>query len=125
MKVGSRNIIVSGRAIRTAQIDGDGFRFIEDPEAILADLRSCGQRIDLFTFIQRLSHGSPRYCYPMEWDNLAAIDVKSFDYWWNEQIGKKTRNKARLAEKKGVILCEMPFDEALARGIWEIYNETP
>src|SRR5258705_9918813 len=125
MQAGGRDIIVSGRAIRTARIDGDNFRFIKDPEPILAELRRCGRRIDLFTFMQRLPDNSPRYRYPMEWDNLTVIDLKSFDHWWNEQIGFKARNKAKQAEKKGVILREIPFDESLVRGIWETYNETP
>jgi hypothetical protein len=125
MQVSGRNIIVSGRVVRTARIDGDSYRFIEDPEPILAALRNCGCRIDLFTFMQRLPETSPRYQYPMEWDNVAAIELKSFDDWWNEQLGFKARNKAKQAEKKGVILREIPFDESLARGICEIYNETP
>ena len=37
----------------------------------------------------------------------------------------KTRNKAKQAEKKGVVVREVPFDDELARGIWEIYNECP
>jgi hypothetical protein len=125
MQAGGRKIVVVGRVIRTARIDGDGFRFIEDPEPILTELRNCGRRIDLFTFMQRLPDNSPHYRYPMEWDNLAAIELKSFDHWWNEQLGFKARNKAKQAEKKGVSLREIPFDESLARGIWEIYNETP
>jgi len=125
MQAGGRDIIVSGRAIRTARIDGDSYRFIEDPEPILAELRRCGRRIDLFTFIQRLPDSSPRYPYPMEWDNVAAIELNSFDHWWNQQLGFKARNKAKQAEKKGVLLCEIPFDESLVRGVWEIYNETP
>lgn len=123
MQAGSRNIIVSGRAIRTARIDGDSYRFIEDPEPILAELRRCGRRIDFFTFIQRLADTSLRCRYPMEWDNVAAIDLKSFDHWWNELIDFKARNKAKEAEKKGVILLEVPFDESLVRGMWAIYNE--
>src|SRR5262245_47699986 len=125
MQAGGRNIIISGRAIRTARIDGDSYRILEDPEPILAELRTCGRRIDLFTFMQLLPASSPRFRYPMEWDNLAAIDLKSFDQWWNEQIGFKARNKARQAEKRGVMLREIPFDESLVRGIWEIYSETP
>lgn len=125
MQAGGRDIRVSGRVIRTARIDGDMYRFIEDPEPILAELRNCGHRIDLFTFMQRLPETSPRYSYPMEWDNVAAIELTNFDHWWNEQLGFKARNKAKQAEKKGVVLREIPFDESLARGIWEIYNETP
>jgi hypothetical protein len=125
MQAGGRNIILSGRAIRTARIDGDKYRFIDDPAPIVADLRRSGGRIDLFTFMQRLPDRAPRYSYRMELDNLAVIHIKSFDHWWNEQIGFKARNKAKQAEKKGVVLREVPFDDSLARGIWEIYNESP
>jgi hypothetical protein len=61
----------------------------------------------------------------MEWDNLAVLPVSTFDHWWNEQIGFKARNKAKQAEKRGVVLREVPFSDSLVRGIWEIYNETP
>jgi hypothetical protein len=125
MQAGGRDIVVSGTAIRTARIDGDGYRFIEDPATIAAELRRCGQRVDLFSFMQRLPETSPRYRYPMEWDNVAAIELTSYDQWWNEQLGFKARNKAKQAEKKGVMLREVSFSEELARGIWELYNETP
>jgi hypothetical protein len=75
--------------------------------------------------MQRVVETSPRYRYPMEWDNLAVLEVRTFDHWWNKQINNKTRNMARQAEKRGVVLRELPFDEALVQGIWEIYNETP
>ena len=125
MHAGGRNIILSGRAIRTARIDGDQYHFIEDPEPILADLRRSGRRVDLFTFMQRLPDSSPRSSYPMEWDNMAVLPVSTFDNWWTQQIGFKARNKAKQAEKKGVTVREAPFDESLVKGIWEIYNECP
>ncbi len=123
--IAGRDIKVAGRLIRTARLDADKYHFIEEPEPILEDLRRSGQRIDLFTFMQRLPQTSPLHAYPMEWDNLAAIHVSTFEQWWNQQIGFKARNKAKQAEKKGVILREVAFDDTLARGIWEIYNETP
>ena len=58
-------------------------------------------------------------------DNLAVLPVSTFENWWTKQIGFKARNKAKQAEKKGVVVREVPFDEALVRGIWEIYNESP
>jgi hypothetical protein len=61
----------------------------------------------------------------MEWDNLAALSISSFDYWWNQQLGFKARNKAKQAQKKGVEIREVPFSDDLVKGIWEIYNETP
>jgi hypothetical protein len=120
-----KGIRVQGRLIRTAKVEGDKFVFLEDPEAVLAGLRGCGIRVDLFTFIQRLPDTSPKYSYPMEWDNFAALPVTTFDDWWTHQIGFKARNKAKQASKKGVVIREVPFDETLVRGIQEVYNESP
>jgi len=61
----------------------------------------------------------------MEWDNFAAMSVSTFDQWWKKQINDKTRNMARRAEKKGVVVHEVPFDDALVQGISAIYNEFP
>jgi len=40
-------------------------------------------------------------------------------------LGFKARNKAKQAEKKGVVIREVPFDDKLVQGIWEVYNECP
>jgi hypothetical protein len=125
IKVCGMNVKVEGRLIRIARIDGDKYTFPADPEAMLEELRRCGTRIDLFTFLQRLPEISPQYGYAMEWDNLAVLPVSTFDHWWNRQIRSDPRNRARQAEKKGVVFREMPFDDALLRGICEIYNECP
>ena len=125
IKAAGRDIKVAGRLIRMARLDADKYHFIEDPEPILAELRRSRERIDLFTFMQRPPETEPKHPYPMQMDNLAAIHVTTFEKWWNHQIGFKARNKAKQAEKKGVILREAPFDDSLARGIWQIYNETP
>jgi hypothetical protein len=92
---------------------------------MLDALRKSGIRIDLFTFMQGVSEASPKYAYPMEWDNLAALPLSTFDKWWTKQINNKTRNMVRRAEKKGVVVREVPFDDALVNGIWAIYNESP
>jgi hypothetical protein len=61
----------------------------------------------------------------MEWDNLAVLPITTFDHWWTDVLGFKGRNKAKQAEKKGVKVREIPFDDVLIHGIWQIYNETP
>ena len=124
MNVCGKEIRVTGRLIRIAGLDADTYEFLDNPESTIESLRRCGTRIDLFTFMQRLTESSPRYRYPMQWDNLAALPVSTFDHWWT-QVGKKTRNKVRQIEKKGAAVREVPFDEALVRGIWQIYNECP
>jgi hypothetical protein len=125
MKVGGKEIKIEGRLIRVARLDADGYQFLDDPEPVIDGLRHCERRIDLFTFMHKLPETSPKYPFFMEWDNFAVLPVFTFDTWWEEQIGFKVRNKAKQAAKKGVTLREVPFDDALIRGIWKIYNECP
>jgi hypothetical protein len=125
LKVCGNDIRVEGRIIRIARLELDKYEFLEDPRVVLEGLRKSGMRIDLFTFLQRLPDTSPKYDYPMEWDNLGVLPVSTFDHWWNQQIRSYPRNRARQAEKKGIILREVPFDDALVQGIWRIYNECP
>jgi hypothetical protein len=93
-------------------------RFIEK----LADTR-----VDILTFVER------KWCCPLAdpskfWakteDNIALLQLATYGQWW-EDIGKKTRNMLRKAEKSGVETRVVNPDEKLAEGIWKIYNETP
>jgi hypothetical protein len=120
-----QQVRISGRFCRIAKLEADKYHFLEDPERMLEGLRKAPERIDLFHFLQKLPDREPKYNYPVEMDNLAAIPITTFDRWWNEQIGFKARNKAKQAEKKGVTVREVPFDERLVKGIWEVYNECP
>ena len=125
MKVCGKDIRIRGRLIRIAHFDGDKYVFPDDPAEVIDSLRKCGVRIDLFTFMQQLPETSPKYPYPMEWDNLAVLTVSTFDFWWTRQISSFPRNRARQAQKKGVVLREVAFDDRLLSGICEIYNECP
>jgi hypothetical protein len=120
-----RDINIRGRWLRIATIEGDKYLFLDDPQSLVDGLRNCGSRIDIFTFVQRLPETTPKYAYPMEWDNFAALPITTFDHWWNKVLGFKGRNKAKQAEKKGVKVREIPFDDVLIHGIWQIYNESP
>ncbi len=120
-----RDLSVRGRLCRIAHVDGDGYKFLADPESAIAALRGSNARLDLFTFLQKPPETSPRYPYPFEWDNLAVLPLSTFDHWWTRQVDAKTRNMVRRSEKKGVSVREVPFDDNLVRGIWGIYNECP
>src|ERR1700757_382530 len=120
-----RHLVTRGRPCRVAHIDGDGYKFLTDPESTIAALRAGNARADLFTFRQKLPDTSPQYPYPFEWENRAVLPISTFSHWWSQQIGFKARNKAKQAEKKGIVIREVTFDDALVQGIWEIYNEVP
>ncbi len=125
MKISGREVRIEGRLCRLAHLDADDYKFLKDPEASIDELRRSRMRVDLFTFLQQLPETAPKYSYPFEWDNFAVLPISTFENWWTQQIGFKARNKAKQAEKKGIVVREVPFDDSLARGICEIYNETP
>lgn len=125
MKACGKDVHIEGRLVRVGHLEGDKYEDLVNPEEAIRALRASTTRIDLFTFMQKLPHTSPQHHYPMEWDNLAVLPVSTFDHWWTKQLDNKTRNMVRRAEKRGVVVREVPFDETLVRGIWVIYNEVP
>jgi hypothetical protein len=125
MNIAGREVKVQGRLCRVAYLDADDYKFLEDPEAAITELRRSKVRADLFSFLQKLPDSQPKYSYPFEWDNMAVLEISTFENWWMQQLGFKARNKAKQAEKKGLVVREVPFDDTLAKGICEIYNECP
>ncbi len=94
-------------------------------EELLQVLRS--KEVDVLTFIER------RWCSSLSrtsvsWarceDNVALLHIKSYADWL-ATIGKKTRNMIRKAEKNGIETVVTQPNDALAEGMWKIYNETP
>jgi hypothetical protein len=84
------------------------------------------REVDIFTFLER------RWCHTFQdaksWakgnDNIALLRITSYDDWW-KNVGKKTRNMVRKAEKSGVRTEIAEPNDDLAKGMWKIYNETP
>ena len=83
--------------------------------------------VDIFTFIERnwcnTIFNPPRFWFKAE-DNIALLKVTTYDEWW-KNVGKKTRNMVRKAEKNGVKIEVTAPSAKLADGTWKIYNETP
>lgn len=118
------DITVIGKMIKVAGLSGEYNREISDPAVFARELAARGVKADIITFIQRIPDTTPKYNYAMEWDNMAALPITTFDHWWVKQINDKTRNLVRKAEKKGVLVRNVPFNDELVAGIASIYNET-
>jgi hypothetical protein len=125
LKFDNRELRITGRLCRIAHLDADDYKFLDNPEPVISELRKSKPAVDLFTFLQKLPDTAPKYPYPYERDNLAVLHISTFENWWTNQIGFKARNKAKQAGKKGLVVREVQFDDTLVKGIWEIYNETP
>jgi hypothetical protein len=124
MQVADKGIIVRGKIIRIGKLQDEWSEDIGDPDVVIEALKEARLKPDIFTFWQRVPESEPRYNYYKEWDNVAAMRIKSFEHWWQKQIDAKTRNVNRNAQKKGVITKEVDFDDELVRGIRNIFNES-
>jgi hypothetical protein len=124
MEICGKGALIEGKLIRIARLDGEGYDFIEDPQSALREIKEARHRADVFTFIQKISDPDPKYSYRMEWYNLAALPVSTFDHWMTKQIDFKARNKARKAAKNGVVVKEVLFDDDFVKGIHGVYNES-
>jgi hypothetical protein len=97
-----------------------------DPEGFVESLMRQRPPADVFTFVQRPPNFAPMHGYHMELDNIAAIRLdEGYEHWWSKQINSKTRALVRKAEKSGVTVKVVEFDDKLVRDIEGIYDETP
>lgn len=120
-----KDITITGRIIRLAKLTAEGFEFIDNAEEFIGKMKSGKVKTDIFTFYQKIPDTKRNYDYHMEWDNVAAIPIQSYDHWWTKQINDKTRNMVRKATKKGVVVDIAQFNDEFVQGIAGIYNETP
>ncbi|NPU84674.1 MAG: hypothetical protein HPY65_09310 [Syntrophaceae bacterium] len=125
MVVNDKEIKVSGKIIKIAELKEEWDVDIEDPETFIRDLKRNGIKADIFTFMQRLPESKPRFNYYMEWDSIAAIPITTYDYWIKKQVVQNSRKKIGLAQRKGVTVRPMDFNDELVKGILDIYHETP
>lgn len=124
LKIDGREIRIEGRFLRIAGIEGGKYAALDDPKSLIRRLRASRTRIDLFTFMQLLPDTSPKFRYSLEWDNLAVLPVTTYEHWLGKQIRFAPRGRVRQAEKKGVTVREVPFDDVLIQGISDVYNES-
>jgi hypothetical protein len=61
----------------------------------------------------------------MEWDNVAAIPISTYKYWIENQLHPNHRNKVRKANKEGVEVKAVDFNDDFVTSIMRILNEVP
>ena len=124
LQIRHQKLIVRGGLIKTTKIEQEWYDDVEDPEEIVKGLRQNSIRTDIFTFWQRLPETTPKYKYYMEWDDIAVLPVKSYECWWSTQIKSRTRGLIRKAEKEGVVVKEVEFNDDFVNGMVRIFNES-
>lgn len=129
MSIDDEEITITGRLIKTARLREEWYRDVEDPSSLIERLKEERKRnrlkADIFTFWQRLPGVNRKFEYYTENESVAAIPIKNFSFWWEEQINPKVRNMVRKAEKKGVEVKVVEFSDEFIGGITKIFNESP
>jgi hypothetical protein len=126
VQAGGTTIVITGRGIKMARIYDEDWRSdkVEEPDAILLELKRSSNRPDVFTFAQKLPETQPKFSYHLEWDNFAAVRITTFDNWW-ESVPQETRKNVRRAGRRGVTTQVVSMDDRLALQLKNIYDEMP
>jgi hypothetical protein len=127
-QIGPATVVNFGRFLKIAEVfdeywlDTDS---LPDPEIVLAELHKKKDKPDLFTFAQRVPDGEPKYNFYLEWENIAAVPISTYEQWYQKQIPPATRRNIRASEKRGVTVRISEYDEKYIHGITSIYSESP
>lgn len=127
-RVNGQTIVVKGSRIRISCLHDEDWLESEilNPEACVQSLKDHRSELqaDLFRFSQKVPDTIPRYNYPLEMRSIAVASVPSFSHWW-DALPQGTRKNIRRAQKRGVELKVLPFDDEVIRGIAAVQNESP
>jgi hypothetical protein len=123
-----RTVVTTGRWLKVAAVREEELlegNTVEDLSSFVRQLKTSGLRADLFTFAQRLPNAVPRHKYSIEWSNVAAIPITTYDDWLKNRAEYSVRKGVNRAKKLGVTVQVVEFSDALVEGITSVYNETP
>jgi hypothetical protein len=127
IRVNGATIVITGKWIKIAAVRNDQLlerKAIGDPAIVISELKASEARPDIFTFPQEIYEKTPKYDYPFEWDDAAAICTEDFEAWWNK-LPQEARKNTRRAAKRGVSIRVAKFDDDFVKGIKAIYDESP
>ena len=126
LEINGQTFSVTRGMVTTVALEDEWYDDVLDPSAVLERLRNDRNvRADLFSFWQRLPNLQPKYSYHCEWDAIATLPITTYKTWWDTQIKSRVRNLVRKAEKDGVVVREVPYDDDFVRGMAAIFNEAP
>jgi hypothetical protein len=127
IRVADRTIVVTGKWLKVASAKDEELvegHILPDPRLFVSTLRESELRPDLLVFPQRIDEATPKYSYPMQWDNAAVIRTSSFNEWW-AKLPQETRKNVRRSAKRNVSVRVVKFDDDFVKKIKEIYDESP
>jgi len=121
----SPKLLVTGGFVKTAMLEEEWYEDVDDPDALIRQVKNGGIKADLLSFWQRFPHTKPRFSYRMEWDSIAVLRIESYRQWFEKQIDTNARRGIKKAISKGVEVRMCEFNDDFVRGMTTIFNETP
>lgn len=125
IKIENKELKIIGKLVKIIELKAEWDENIDDPEDFLKHLSNSGVKADIFSFMQSLPESKPKFEYYMEWDSIAAIPISSYENWLKKQIAQNSRKKIGLAQRKGINIKRITFNDDLVKRILDIYHETP
>jgi hypothetical protein len=126
VEIGGQTFAITKGPLTMVRLEDEWYEDVNDPSAVIDALKERSRvNPDILTFWQRVPEIKRKYPYYTEWESLAVLPIKSFDYWWNKQVKGTTRNMIRKSQKAGVQVREATYDDDFVRGMTEIFNEAP
>lgn len=125
MLIEGKEIVVRGRFPRVARVRAEYYEYVSDARSFVADLKKSGAAADVLSFLQETVDRAPRGDYYHEVESISVVPITTFEHWWKKQINDKTRNMVRKAQKAGVELRPIEYNDEFVQGIVKIYNESP
>jgi hypothetical protein len=123
--INNRSVVITGKWIRMATVHDEAWlegQVVDPPGLFIEELKESALDADIFTFSQKIPDVKPRYKYPMQWDNAAAIPITSFQEWW-ERVSTDMRKDLKRASRRGVIAKTVEFNDEFIQGVVGIHND--
>src|SRR5215510_680768 len=126
VEIGGQCYSLNRGPLRIARLEDEWYEDLADPIPIIEVLKANREaKADLLTFWQRVPDVVPRYSFHMELEDLAVLEVTSYEHWWKRQIKSRVRNLIKNAEKDGLVVREAAYDDDFVQGMTDIFNEAP
>ena len=123
-----RTVIAVGKWLKVASVHDEFFiegEIVPDPAEFVTELKHWNVKPDLFTFAQKISDPTPRFEFDSEWEHFAVIPITTYKDWLKNGIRRGARVNLHRAEREGVVVRAVPYDDHFVQGIKDLYDETP
>jgi len=125
MLIEGKEIVVRGKFPRVARVRAEYYEYVTDPQVAIGELKRSGPPADVFSFLQHTNDRVPKSGFYHEFESISVVPISTFEHWWKKQISDKTRNMVRKAQKAGVELRPVEYNDEFVQGIVKLYNESP